>query len=1358
VDDTHAEHVGTHIRRRVIPPGMSVTDAAKALGVGRPALSKLLNGRASLSSEMALRLERTFGADRQHLLERQATSHRERSIETDRAVAAGRFVPPFLSIKARQIEDWAKTSEARDRLAVLLRTLIHSTGDDLSHVDFPGHDDAQRPGWDGWVESGSATPWIPRGKSGWEFGVSEDARRKATRDYANRLSIPPMERTQCTFVFVTPNRWRDKDKWAMAESAAAEWRAVRAFDASDLEQWLEQSIVGQIWLSEQLGIPTRGCETLDRFWENWRGAAEPRITGKIFATTVESHIAHFRQWLAKPNDRPLYVAADSTGEALAFLACLFRHPDVPTKEGDRAILFKSADSLRALASATSPFIPIACDEATERELAPLYDRFPCIVVRPRNAVDREPDIALELLGEGAFRHALADMGIERDARRLARESGRSPTILRRRLSRIDAIRLPQWAHDRQTAWSLIPLMLAGAWHAKSKADCKVLSDLTGCAYETVEENITHLRQLDDPPVWSVGQYRGVASQIDALFAISPHLTERDIELFLESATTVLSEDDPALQLPVKQREFAGVYGKVRDHSAELRAGICETLILLAVHGNHLVQKRLGIDVATRIARLIREVLSPLTLERLLSCEHDLPLYAEAAPDAFLNALEGDLRQAGPAVRGLLLPAERRWFAAPRRTGLLRALECLAWIPEHFPRVIRILAQLAETNIDDNWWPKPISSLEAILHPWMPQTAASLERRMTALKMLARDFPDVGWQVFVRQLEDRHSDLNHRPRWRDGGSKQIRRASEPEVLALKRSALDVALEWPNPDAETLGDLVEHLARLSDEDQRRVWRRIDDWADESADDKDKARLRERISRSVWSTGRFREGLTPSAKEAARRARDKLLSSDPVIRHGWLFAKPWVAGFDDQAHEDVDEWSKREEQIREIRTEAMAEIWTSHGWDGLVRLLSDSDAPEVVGRYVAHQTSVQSTAVGILRTCLTLGEVSSKKIDGFMRGFIATFNADEQLQLLRSTAMGLCADQATRLFRCVPAGDSKWRLIDEQAPEVSRAYWLTMEPPTHPHSLWLTEGERAELVDRLLKVGRPRAAFHSVGRQVQNVETAQLKRLLLDLATVDKEPTGSYPMDPHDLSDALDTLDERADVSRDEMASLEYLFFEAVGKRDKLHGIPNLEQRIAHDPAFFADLISLVYERDDGEQDPPGARPTDSDQRTFAARKAYALLGRVRRIPGTAGDGTVHSETLHAWCAEVRRRCVGTGRSAVGDVHIGGLLSHAPSDPGRRAPCGPVCAAIERIASPDIERGYVEAVLNARGAHWRGMEDGGDQERALAASYRESALRLSFEYPYVSGILKRIAEEYERQGAWNDSNAVLQKRTFN
>ena len=69
--------LGRFIRQQVIPPGMTVTEAARKLGVGRPALSNLLNGRAALSQNMALRLEETFGADRTRLFDLQAGSDRE---------------------------------------------------------------------------------------------------------------------------------------------------------------------------------------------------------------------------------------------------------------------------------------------------------------------------------------------------------------------------------------------------------------------------------------------------------------------------------------------------------------------------------------------------------------------------------------------------------------------------------------------------------------------------------------------------------------------------------------------------------------------------------------------------------------------------------------------------------------------------------------------------------------------------------------------------------------------------------------------------------------------------------------------------------------------------------------------------------------------------------------------------------------------------------------------------------------------------------------------------------------------------------------------------------------------------------
>ncbi len=57
-------HPGLTLRDDVLPAlGMNVTDAAQALGVARPTLSRVLNGAAAVSPEMALRLERWLGVE-----------------------------------------------------------------------------------------------------------------------------------------------------------------------------------------------------------------------------------------------------------------------------------------------------------------------------------------------------------------------------------------------------------------------------------------------------------------------------------------------------------------------------------------------------------------------------------------------------------------------------------------------------------------------------------------------------------------------------------------------------------------------------------------------------------------------------------------------------------------------------------------------------------------------------------------------------------------------------------------------------------------------------------------------------------------------------------------------------------------------------------------------------------------------------------------------------------------------------------------------------------------------------------------------------------------------------------------------
>lgn len=66
-------HPGDFIRTEIVDAhGLSVTAAAKALGVSRPALSNLLNQNADLSGEMALRIEKAFGVNMDTLMRMQA--------------------------------------------------------------------------------------------------------------------------------------------------------------------------------------------------------------------------------------------------------------------------------------------------------------------------------------------------------------------------------------------------------------------------------------------------------------------------------------------------------------------------------------------------------------------------------------------------------------------------------------------------------------------------------------------------------------------------------------------------------------------------------------------------------------------------------------------------------------------------------------------------------------------------------------------------------------------------------------------------------------------------------------------------------------------------------------------------------------------------------------------------------------------------------------------------------------------------------------------------------------------------------------------------------------------------------------
>ena len=92
-------HVGGVIRRQVIEPLVTVTQAAKALGVGRQALSSLLNEKAALTSDMAIRIEKAFGPKMEHLMRMQLAHDLAQARESEGKIKVKRFKSEELPLR-----------------------------------------------------------------------------------------------------------------------------------------------------------------------------------------------------------------------------------------------------------------------------------------------------------------------------------------------------------------------------------------------------------------------------------------------------------------------------------------------------------------------------------------------------------------------------------------------------------------------------------------------------------------------------------------------------------------------------------------------------------------------------------------------------------------------------------------------------------------------------------------------------------------------------------------------------------------------------------------------------------------------------------------------------------------------------------------------------------------------------------------------------------------------------------------------------------------------------------------------------------------------------------------------------------
>ncbi len=1348
------KHPGPYIKNKVIPEGMTNAEAAERLKIGRPALSRMLNGKAALSPELAEKIEALWGTSSEKLLKMQA-EYDALSARTSSIMTPTPYSPIHQQVLGREISAWGNAINARTRLPVLLRTLIHSTSREIITIDFPGNDSGEKPGWDGFLDSAEASSWVPKGKSGWEFGCTKKVGGKANSDYKNRTDgTDSKERKDTTFIFVTPQSWAGKTDWVKDKNAEGEWKEVRAYDASDFEQWIEQSIAAQEWFSHETGRPTNGVSCLDEVWETWTADSEPELGPQLFDQAIISADPIILNWAKKPEKSPLVIVADSVIEGLAFIKVVLDsiNDDNILGYSERALVFSSGDMLKALLTKNSRIIPVIHGAEAERTFANFSKHLKSIIVYPRNAFPRDADISLDPLGCEAFRSALEKMGCNRDyIDRLSLESGRSLTVLRRRLSQLEAVKRPEWTTNASLARSLGKIALAGTWSAKNTSDQAIVACLADTTnYAEIEQSLNQLLMLDDAPVWSVGQYRGVISKIDSLYAIASSITAQDLNRFFDCCELVLSEDDPSLDLPKEDQWAASMYGKTREISGGLRKALAEMAVLLAVHGNNLFQQRTGIDIEAKANNLVRSLIFPLTVRVLEAHNSDLPHYAEIAPDTFLSILEDDLKSGQKsACLQVIKPEDTGIFGGHHaRTGLLWALEKLAWSEKYFLRTVNVLATLSGKKLEDNLANKPINSLMAIFRAWMPQTSADLEQRKKAFDYLTKKFPEVAWEIAVEQFNNmsRMGHYSEKPKWRDYGYGHGEPVSYEERRLFVVHCLEACLNWKKYGLKHLSALIEQTDGLPNEYQARIWDKIKAWA-EKATNEEKSILREKVRVTAYSrraTLRAKgDNNYPFDPAEVKAVYNCLKPDDLVWEHEWLFRDFWLLETIYDSDSEEDDYNARQALVEKQRVEALKLIFQKLGKKGIFHLTKIAGAKTLIGQLMVKALGSPSKSIAFIQDIGEENSLSDEDHDNLIIGVMCSVSEATLEEMLNLAEKELTAQQFDRFLRLAPFAPITWSKA-ESTPARNSAYWENVTAG------WAHEDHVAQAVRHLLDHSRPLAALNLAGSRMEHIQPRKIFQILDTLTKSKEDSQDVNQMRQYHISEAFKLLDADSNISKKDLAQLEFRYLRVLENSD--YGIPNLENEIVDNPAQFVEAVAYSYRRSDDGVDPDWLNVDDKIAQDYASLM-FHFFNRLKTIPGSHEKGDDQTKYLIKWIKDVRQSCRELARSKPGDSEIGHLLSKAPVGEDGVWPCEPVRDALEELATDSMIEGFRVGKYNQRGVVCRG--EGGDQERVLEKQYRDWATKLRSTHPVVSGVLNQMADRYLSEAKNYDTEAIVQSR---
>lgn len=1386
--------ISNHIRQDVIPEGMTQQEVADLLGVKRQTVSRLLNDRVALSESMAYKLQHAFGANAESLLQIQREESKMTSNPANHSMTKNLY-----SISANDIEHYfSSEKEGQDTLPILIRKLVRAENPHLTKFDFPGENNSQRPGLDGYTHAKEGTKFVPSGDTVWEFGTSKNPARKANSDYNKRTKAKSKKasdkRSKQTFVFVTSKNWPNCKSWADLKSEESEFKEVGCYDASALEQWLEGHPLVQIWFAELRRVDTLNLSTLEHCWNRWSSICDPVLSPKLYENSVKLFATALLDWSRDPSDLRFNIQGNTREEVKAFFgaakvltASLLSRPDSQVIGIDRwnltnkklaellnlldrcVLVGDNADAGR-LAISDPHVIPITVTRsATENCLAAFNGRK--IIIGFDNDASRgtEPHFRMERSSFDKFQDAMDDMGISYSKSEIiSHATHKSPLLVRRYLASSPDSKKPPWYTRLDDNLSkLVPIFLIGAIKTTNEYDKWVLDELSNeCCDCNGKQLLRFWRGLardEEAPVYLKNEKIGIRSPLECL-AFLGHLLDEDIldrfftlcwKTFAPSGT-ISGNTDNSAQLNFKPNS--------QRPSELLKRGLTDTIALLAEHGKAHLEGHVQRSVSDRIREFADELLANSSLQDMFELTDYLPKFAEAAPDALLSKIESEVEDIQSSLSECKPDSEERYDLTELLERSIQCLAIIAWNKEYVERACLLLAKISKitlprsevdqiSNSLEAYSITPIHSLEQILRQFRPCTSASELIRVQILHKLYSEYPDIGFQLSVKEADGSAYFVSDtiKPYYRDWASASNSSDRNSDEQPYVEACYDVLLNHPYTNFPQMQDLLGTVKWFPKKHENALLSILKRWLN-VAEPNERVEIFEHIRRiGMNQTDVSETNSTPQKSNETHvdiaLLRELCEPTNVIEQHAWLFVRSNVRR---PYHEFKDENGKinfkaMREDTERLQLAAMREIWVNGGARGfldLLKLCKSGYAPSTT------LLRIKITDKEIVEVILAvIGELSATGEEYTHHTVLQSALSDTLRRidgldgilplLLDNLEHKPSESEIYLLLKYLPIDSNVLRVLQNRPN--NRQYESFVWKNVDVNDITTDSTDIEHFTEKLLEFQRVEEAVNLLGSSLSMVPGKKLASYLRKVSKSLPQLFRTSHEFQNILYKIMSTI-SKSEISKNELADLEFLYADILLSGGTSYAIPTLAKLSREDPTVFFSLVAGYYSRKDLVQDWKKFRFWDKfDNQTRVGKQCYAILTPINYVFGDSESMIpLDPEKAVTWAEKVVELAERHDRTEITFSHIGMVLGKKTRDRNEMFPDEVARRLFEQFQNQDLTTGWEHGFgNNGPGETTTTYSVSGKNSLSFSNQYQAKADEWAESFPFSSVLMSKMAD---------------------